>query len=254
MSSAQTNPKPKDNGGRKLVADLVFTLLIPVFILSPNGFGSGIVMADLLGGTVNAYIAAALVPVAYTLYDLLVNRRVSPVAIFAGAGALVTGALAFWFVDGPLYALKDSALRFIIAAFAVASVWFGYPLFRIFLDASSLTAKPEERAALTTALGQANVVRALGLGTYVFALVELVAGTLNYVVNLRIVTAKFGSTAFNAQVAEANAVMRLPSIALFLVGFGLAAWVVQRAVTARYGKGASLFEPAGLVAKVAEEG
>lgn len=244
---------PRDVGGRKLLLDLLFTLVIPISILSPNLLGSGFSFADVLGGTVRAYLAAALVPVAYTAFDLLIRRRVSPIALFAGATALVTGALAFWYVDGALYAFKDSLLRFLTAGLAVASVFFRYPLFRIFLDASSLTAKSEERGAMNTVLAQPRVVRALAAGTLLFAVMELVAGLVNYAVNLRLVTAKFGSEAFNTQVAQANAVMRLPSVALFLVGFGLAAWLVQRAVTARYGRGASLFEPAQLVEKVRED-
>lgn len=237
----------------------MFTLIIPIAILSPNLLGSGLSAASVLGssptlsGTVRAYLLAALVPVAYTAFDLLVNRRVSPIAIFAGATALITGALAFWFVDGALYAFKDSLLRFLIAALAVASVWFRYPLFRIFLDASSLTAKSEERRALGTVMAQSGVVKALGTGTLIFAAVEVVAGVVNFFVNLRLVVAPFDTPEFNAQVAQANAVMRVPSIALFLVGFALAAWIVQRAVNARYGAGASLFEPAQLVEKVRED-
>ena len=240
----------RDSGGRKLLWDLLFTLIIPISILSPNLLGSGFAFSDVLGGTVRAYLAAALVPVVYTAFDLLVRRRVSPIAIFAGATALMTGALAFWYVDGALYAFKDSLLRFLIAGLALVSVMFRYPLFRVFLDASALTAKPPERAALSTALAQPSVVRSLNVGTVIFAAMEVAAGIVNYGVNLRLVTAKFGTPEFNAQVAQANAVMRVPSIVLFLAGFALAAWLVQRAVTARYGAGASIFEPEKLAAKL----
>ncbi|AFZ66653.1 VC0807 family protein [Deinococcus peraridilitoris] len=256
--SANSSVKP-DAAGRKLLQDLLFTLIIPISVLSPNLLGSGFSFARVLGsspslsGTVRAYLLAALVPVAYTAFDLLVRRRVSPIAIFAGATALITGGLAFWFVDGALYAFKDSLLRFLIAALAVVSVWFRYPLFRIFLDASSLTAKAEERQALGKVMTQRTVIKALGAGTLIFALVEVIAGIVNFFVNLRIVTAPFDTPDFNAQVAQANAVMRLPSIVMFLIGFALAGWIVQRAVNARYGKGASLFEPAQLVDKVRED-
>lgn len=231
------------SGGRKLLVDLIFTLIIPISILSPNLLGSGISFTDMLGSAVTAYVVAALIPVGYTLFDLLVNRNVSPVAIFAGATALITGALAFWYVDGALYAFKDSLTRLLIAAFAVASVFFRYPLFRIFLDASSVTAKPEERRALDTVMADSTVVRALGTGTLVFAGMELVAAIVNFVANLQIVTAGFDTKEFNAQVARANAVMRVPSIVLFLAGFSLALYIVQRAVKARFGQKANILEP-----------
>ena len=52
----------------KTVWDLVFTLLIPILILSPNVLGSGISVADTVfgGGTagnVRSYLLAALIPV-----------------------------------------------------------------------------------------------------------------------------------------------------------------------------------------------
>ena len=257
QNAVVTSTQKKQPGGRKLLLDLVFTLIIPISILSPDLLGSGFSVADALGGgaagNVRAYLLAALIPVVYVLTDFILHRSLSPVAVFGGVTALVNGALAFWLVDGWRYALKDSALRFLIAAVAVASVYARVPLFRIFLDAGSMSAKPEERDALNTVMGEPSVVRSLGAGTLVFAGMEFVAGVVNYVVNLNIVSADFGSKAFNAQVAQANAVMRLPSIILFLGGFALAAWVVQRAVTARYGKGASVFEPAQLVEKVREE-
>jgi len=52
----------------KTVWDLIFTLLIPILILSPNILGSGVSVANLMGGgtggNVRAYLIAALIPVA----------------------------------------------------------------------------------------------------------------------------------------------------------------------------------------------
>ena len=262
MALAMTDvpsPNKKRGGVPKTVWDLVFTLLIPILILSPNILGSGISVSELVfgggsAGNIRAYILAAVVPVVYVIVDLLLTRHLSPIALFGGATALLNGALTFWYVDGALYAFKDSLLRFLIAAFALASVWTRIPLFRVFLDGASVAESPEHRAATGVALKDGGVGRALLTATLLLAAAEVLAGLVNFFLNLHLVTAKFGTDAFNAQKASADAVMRFPSILMFLAGFFLGYLVVQRAVTARWGKGANLFEPEQLTKTLKERG
>lgn len=257
-AEAPKNTSAKKAGVPKTIWDLVFTLIIPILILSPNILGSGVSIANLMGsgtgGNVRAYLLAALVPVVYVLWDILVNRNVSPVALLGGATALFSGALAFWYVDGFLYAIKDSARPFLTAIFAFVSAATAYPMFRIFLDAASIAESPQHRAATQVAMRAAPVARALVQATLLFGMVDLIGGVVNTIVNYHIVVAKFGSDAFNAQVAQANAVMRIPGLAISLVGAAIAFWLVQRAVTARFGAGASLLEPEKLSAKLQESG
>ena len=83
MTAAPTPTPAKRPRVPKTVWDLIFTLVIPILILSPNILGSGISVAEQVfgGGTtgnVRAYLLAALIPVGYVLWDLLVNRNVSP--------------------------------------------------------------------------------------------------------------------------------------------------------------------------------
>ena len=248
----------KKGGVPKTIWDLVFTLVIPILILSPNILGSGVSVANIAGGgtggNVRAYLLAAFVPVVYVLWDILVNRNVSPVALLGGATALFSGALAFWYVDGFWYAIKDSARPFLTAIFAFVSAATAYPLFRIFLDAASIAESPAHRAATQVAMKAAPVARALVQATLLFGVIDVIGGVVNSIVNYRIVVARFGSDDFNAQVAQANAVMRLPGLAISLIAAGLAFWLVQRAVTARYGQGASLLEPEKLTLKLQESG
>ncbi|ANE44544.1 VC0807 family protein [Deinococcus puniceus] len=243
----------------KTVWDLVFTLLIPILILSPNIFGSGVSVSDTVfgGGTtgnIRAYLLAALIPVVYVLWDLLVNRNVSPVALIGGAGAIFSGALAFWYVDGFWYAIKDSARSYLTGILFLISAATSVPLFRVFLDASSIGEPPEHRAASQQAMRDPAVHKGLVLGTVVFAVIDIIGGIINSVVNYQRVVAKFGSDDFNGQIAEVNALMRVPSLVLSLLGVFAAVWLVQRAVKARYGEGASLFEPAKLTQVMREKG
>ena len=188
------------------------------------------------------------------LWDILVNRNVSPVALLGGAGALFSGALAFWYVDGFWYAIKDSARSYLMGLAFLLSAATRVPLFRVFLDAVSIGESEPDRVATRQALSDPKVHRGLVLGTVAFAVVDFVAGIVNSIVNYQRVVAKFGTDAFNAQVAEVNAIMRVPSMVISLVGVGVAMWLVQRAVKQRYGEQASVFEPAKLAAAMREKG
>ena len=85
----------------KLTLDILLGAAAPVVILK---YGT----APL--GTLTAYLAAALVPVAWVLVDLFViSRRFNFITTYGGASAIMRGALTFWYVDGALFAFKDSA-------------------------------------------------------------------------------------------------------------------------------------------------
>lgn len=251
-------------GVPKTVWDLVFTFIIPILVLSPNILGSGVSVADLLGGSagsgavgvgnIRAYVLAALIPVAYVVWDLARNRTLSPVAMIGGAGAIFSGALAFWFVDGFWFAVKDSARSYLTGVLFLISAATSVPLLRVFIDAASLGESPEHRAATQVAMRDPGVHRALALGTVLFAAVDLLGGVVNSVVNYVRVIAKFGTDDFNAQVATVNAIMRVPGLIVSLAGMAIAFWIVQRAVQRRYGQGASLLEPAKLEAAMRERG
>ncbi|WP_291426806.1 VC0807 family protein [Deinococcus sp.] len=242
----------------RTIWDLIFTLLIPILILNPNLLGEGIGISSLLGsgeaGNIRAYLVAALIPVAYVMWDILVNRNVSPVALIGGAGALMSGALAFWYVDGFWYAVKDSARSYLTAVLFLISAGTRVPLFRIFLDAASIGENDTDRAATQQAMRDPGIHRGLVLGTVAFALIDLIGGLVNSAVNYGRVTAKFGSDAFNQQIAEVNAVMRVPGLLISLAGVAAAIWFVQRAVKQRYGAEASLLEPSKLAAAMRERG
>lgn len=251
MSVPPAAAKPKGKIP-KSVWDLVFTLFIPIAVLSPNILGSGINIArDVFGGgtggNIRAYLLAALIPVAYVLADLAINRVVSGIALLGGIVALVRGALAFWYVDGAAFAFKDSVPSLLFGLLALGTLATQTPLFRVMLDATSLTESPEHRAATQQALDQAPVVAALRQATWLYGLTELVSAVINYFVNLRIVTAPFSSETFNTQMAQANAVMRLPSMALSLLAVGAGFFLLQKAIKARYGQEADLFAPEKLL-------
>ena len=93
--------------------------VVPILILS--------YLSDPLG-TVPAYLIAALIPVGWVLADLfVVSRRFNFITAFLGLNAIARGLLAFWFVDGALYALKDTVGSILAVLLFGGSLLLGRP-------------------------------------------------------------------------------------------------------------------------------
>lgn len=202
----------------KISLDFLFGLIIPVVILSR--------FSDELGNA-PAYVVSALIPVAWVVVDLLfVTRRFNFITSFLGLSAVVRGILAFWFVDGVAYALKDSASSLLWVVIFGASLVFGRPLIGAFLEQTFDPRTREQERSLGDLFDEPPARRALWFGTLAMVLLSTVTGVANFFLNLWIVTAEFGSQAFNAQVAESNTIARfaiaIPETLALMVVIGLA--------------------------------
>lgn len=206
----------------KLVLDIVMGAVVPVLILS---------YASRTLGSVAAYILAALVPVAWVFIDLLfLTRRFNAITAFTGAGALVSGVLAFWFVDGVLFAVKDTiGIVFSLLIFGV-TLLLGRPLIRYFVVQALNPDTPERAAALDALLDERRARRAFAAGTLVVVAVYAVLAVVNFYLNLNTVVAPFGSEVFNQQVAQVNAITRIAFPLPSIIAIGAAIWLVYRAL------------------------
>ena len=161
-------------------------------------------------GTLPAYLAAALVPVAWVLLDLLViTRRFNFITTYGGASAIMRGALAFWYVDGALFAFKDSASYLLAFLVFGATAFVGTPVTRAIAMQGLGPDTPEREAAMDRLLDEPSVVRAMKQATMLIGLSNLLAGVANFVINYRLVVAPFNTAAFNDQVANVNAITRV---------------------------------------------
>jgi hypothetical protein len=206
----------------KLGLDFLFGLIIPIIILSR--------FSDELGNA-TAYVVSALVPVTWVFVDLLfITKRFNFITSFLGLNAVVRGVLAFWFVDGVAYAFKDSVPSLLWVAVFGASLVFGRPLIGAFLEQSFDPRTEEQERSLRGLFDEAPVRRALWRGTAAMVAISLVTGAANFCLNLWIVTAEFGTQAFNTQVAESNAIARfaiaIPEALVLMATVGLALRVV----------------------------
>ena len=210
------------NRSVKLALDVLLGAVVPILVLS---YLSGPL------GAVPAYLVSALIPVGWVVADLLfITKRLNFITAFLGLSALVRGLLAFWFVDGFLFALKDSAGSAVTVLVFGGSLLVGRPAVRAFAKQSLDPRTPEQASALRELFAERPVARALVLGTTILAAVHAAAGAANFLLNLSIVTAPFGTAEFNEQVAAVNAITRLALGIPEILATGFAIWLVFRAL------------------------
>ena len=122
----------------KLTLDILIGAAIPILVLK---YGTEPL------GALNAYLTAAMIPVVWVLLDLLViTRRFNFITAFVGLTSLMRGALAFWYVDGLLFAVKDSVSYVVSFLVFGVTALLGSPVTRaIALQGLSPDTKERER-------------------------------------------------------------------------------------------------------------
>ena len=149
-------------------------------------------------------------PVVWVLLDLFVmTRRFNFISAYAGFGAIMRGALAFWYVTGALFAFKDSASYLLAVLVFGLSAFVARPVTRSIAFQGLAPASPDEERSLEHLMDEPTVVRALKQSAIVIALTNFAAGVVNYVINFKIVVVPFNTPAFNDQVANVNAITRV---------------------------------------------
>ena len=207
---------------RKLVLDILMGSVIPILIL--NNLNKQL-------GTEVTYVVAALVPVAWVLIDsLFVTQRFNFITSYIGAFAIMRGLLAFWFVDGIQFAFKDSIGSILLALVFGGSIIIHKPIMYYFLMQGLDPSSPRQEKSLKNLLQESRVYRALVNGTIIVLIVNLWTGIANFSLNLRIVVADFGTTLFNQQVAQVNAITRIALAIPEFIGVGIAAVLIRRAM------------------------
>ncbi len=191
---------------------------MPILILS--------YLSDPLGA-VPAYLLSALIPVGWVLVDLFfLSRRFNFITAFLGLNAIVRGLLAFWFVDGALYALKDTLGSILIVVVFGGSLLLGHPLLGAFVAQALDPRTPQQETSLEHLFAERPLARTLFISTAGLALLNAATGAINFLLNLWMVTASFGTGEFNSQVARVNAVTRLTLGIPEFVVMGLMIWWV----------------------------
>jgi hypothetical protein len=209
-------------GFTKLLLDIVMGAVIPILILNN--------LTKPLGAT-TAYVLAALVPVTYVLIDtLFISKRFNAITTYVALTAIMQGVLAFWFVDGWRYALKDSAGLIVGALLFLGSIVIGKPMMKFFATQVFQPDTVDKEGALKLLYAQPDVKRGLVIATLIIGVENIILAAINFSLNLNIVTAPFGTEQFNSQVAEVNAITRILFTVVAFGVFALAFYLTYRAI------------------------
>lgn len=185
----------------KLTLDILIGAALPIVILK---------YATASIGVVPAYLLAGLVPVAWVLLDLFVlSRRFNFISAYGGWSAVMRGLLAFWFVDGALFAFKDSASYLFAVVVFGGSLFLSAPITRAIALQGLAPDTPERRVWTDNLLALPSVKRALWRSAALIGGTNLLFGVANFFVNWALVRESFGTAAFNNQVANVNAITRV---------------------------------------------
>jgi hypothetical protein len=206
----------------KLFLDILMGAVIPILIL--NNLTKPL-------GAPTAYVLAAMIPVAWVLIDLFfITRTFNFITSYSGLTAVMQGALAFWFVDGMLFALKDTAALLVTVLVFGGSILIGRPILQFFFRQVVTPTTPQQEEALRVLFAEKNIQRAFTWGTLIIVVQNIITSSINFVLNLQIVIAKFGTDEFNQQVAQVNTITRIAFPILAIIAFGLGLWMVYRAI------------------------
>ncbi len=206
----------------KLLLDILMGAVIPILVLNN--------LSGRLGSTLT-YVIAALIPVVYILVDTLaISRRFNVITTYAALGAIVRGALAFWFVDGVLFAIKDCASNFITIVVFLVSIVIGKPLMQFFMAQVFQANTEQKRYKVSELMRQPTVRTSLITASIIVIMFSVLEAVINFQVVSTVVVGSFGSEAFNLQVAQAHTYTRVPFILGSLLAFGLGFWLTYRAI------------------------
>jgi hypothetical protein len=201
----------------KLTLDILIGAAIPILVLK---YGTEPL------GALRAYITAAMIPVVWVLLDLLViTRRFNFITAFVGLTSLMRGALAFWYVDGLLFAVKDSVSYVVSFLVFGVTALLGSPVTRAIALQGLSPDTPEREQQMNRLLDEPTVGAAMKKAGILIGVTNLAAGAINFVINYRMVLAPFNTPAFNDQVANVNAITRfvlvLPDMVAIFFAFSM---------------------------------
>lgn len=206
----------------KVILDIIMGAIVPIMILT---YLSGPL------GNIFAYLISAVVPTLWILLDLFViTRRMNLITSYLGLSAILRGLLAFWFVDGALFAFKDTVSFIITTMVFGISLMIHRPIMRYFMIQGLDPDTPEREQSLLHLLNESPVHAAILRGCWIVVIANLLGSAANFFTNLAIVTAPFGSDLFNFQVARATFITRIFLSIPEVIALGFAVWIITREI------------------------
>ena len=208
-----------------LLVSIACNVLLPSAILS---YGSKLAWL----GPKWALVVALLFPVAYSIRDFVVRRKVNFVSALGFFSVLVTGTFALMKLDLHWFAIKEAAVPTVIGLVVLASMGTRWPLVREMLYNPQVIDVPKIDAALAARGAREAFEKLLREASYLLTVSFAVSAVLNYVLARIVLKSPAGSEAFNSELARMNLlswpVIALPSTAVSIYALWRLLTGVQR--------------------------
>ncbi|MED9996096.1 MAG: VC0807 family protein [Paludibacteraceae bacterium] len=196
------NTKAKENP----LLNILFSIVIPAIILSKFSTPEKL-------GVIPGFLIALAFPIGMSLYELIVQKKVSFIAILGFVSILLTGIIGILEIPTQWLAVKEAAVPLLIGLAVIVSQYTKYPLIEKLIYNNQLLkiALIEERLQ---ANGNTHLVKKIMRNaTWMVAASFLVSTVLNYSLTKYIVVSPAGTEAFNQELGKLTA-LSYPAIAL----------------------------------------
>lgn len=212
--SDKQSQKIQKKKGKSTLLSLIFTIALPIFILSTYSGQESL-------GPVNALLAALFFPLLFALHSTFIEKKVDMVSVLGLLNVLLTGGIGLLALDPQVLAIKEASIPLVIALSILLSMKTKTPLVRTFLfnDAIFHIDKINERLKEKNNMGKFE--RIMVYASYGLAASFLISAVLNYVLARIVVSSPAGTEAFNQELARMTAlsypVIALPSTVFLII-------------------------------------
>ena len=111
MNTEQLENNPKQN-----FLQLLITLVIPTLILVKGG---GLFNIE----PIRVFLLALFFPLFYGIYDLLVEKRTSMMAVIGVINIILTGGIGLLELDPQWLAVKEAGIPFLVGSGILIAIW-----------------------------------------------------------------------------------------------------------------------------------
>lgn len=217
MESTPTSA-PKKRSGNNGLANIIFSIVIPVLILNK-------LSSDKALGQVNALLLALAFPLGYLVFELARERKWNFISVLGMVSILLTGGLSLLNLDGFWFAIKEAAIPAMIGIVVLYSQKRNHFIIRAMVLNPKVFPVDQVLNAVETDDHKKQFAQLLDRTTQIIASSFFVSMCLNFILARVIIKSPAGTTEFNYELGRLTAysfpVIALPSmaVAMFAIFF-----------------------------------
>lgn len=167
---------------RKSLYELIFTIVIPVFLLNK--------LSDKFGdqGPVYALLIALAFPIGYFIWDFISTKHISKISILGFINILLTGGFALFQLNSFWFAIKEMSIPLLIGSAILISAFTQKPLISLILSNKDIINTDLIEEKLTEYNSHDIYKEGLKKLTIYLAGTFVVSAALNYILSINIIT------------------------------------------------------------------